>query len=126
MAEIADPGVSVHVITDGRHQVVGFAATTGHELLHFGTAVETWDTGLAASAHDEVIDRFRTAGAAHAHLCVFEENQRARRFYEKLGWKPTGRRSRASVSPHPALQAYELDLRAARPLGHRLSIPEEP
>jgi hypothetical protein len=33
------------IVHEGR--IVGFAATRDNELFHFGTAVETWGTGLA-------------------------------------------------------------------------------
>jgi len=47
-SEIANPGVDVYVIENDEGQVAGFAAVRDNELLHFGTAVETWGTGLAA------------------------------------------------------------------------------
>lgn len=101
--EIADPAVDVFVIErDGR--VAGFAAVRGDELLHFGTAVATWGTGLAAAAHGQLLDRFT---GTRATLRVFEENRRARRFYEKLGWRCTGQTSRTSFPPHPVLVGYE-------------------
>lgn len=56
VAELADPDIDAYVIVDGDTGVVGFAATRGSELLHFGTAVETWGTGLAARALAEIIE----------------------------------------------------------------------
>jgi putative acetyltransferase len=109
-SEIADPKVRVFVIQHSNGSVVGFAAIRANELLHFGTAVETWGSGLAAAAHDKLIERFADAGTTAARLRVFDENHRARRFYEKLGWRPTGQLSRTSFPPHPVLVEYELDL----------------
>ncbi|HEX5594690.1 MAG TPA: GNAT family protein [Micromonosporaceae bacterium] len=109
-SEIASPDVDVYVIEHDEGEIVGFAAIRGNELLHFGTAVETWGTGLAAAAHGELIERLAGAGVAAARLRVFEENRRARRFYEKLGWHPTDRVSRTSFPPHPVLVEYEFDL----------------
>jgi RimJ/RimL family protein N-acetyltransferase len=109
LAEIADPQIAVSVIElDGR--VAGFAATRDNELLHFGTAMETWGTGLAVRAHDEIVSRFVALGASRARLRVFEENHRARRFYEKLGWRGTGERSRTTFAPYPVMLEYERDL----------------
>lgn len=108
--EIADPVVRAYVAEDDGGRVVGFAATKDSELLHFGTAKETWGTGVAAAAHDHVIDRLRADGVRHAWLRVFEENHRARRFYDKLGWSLTTRRSRTSFAPHPVLVHYTRDL----------------
>lgn len=104
--ELADPGIRVYVMTNDDGAVVGFAATRDNELLHFGTAVETWGTGTAAEAHDALLRALAAEGITQARLRVFEENHRARRFYEKLGWQVTGRRSRTSFPPHPVLVEY--------------------
>jgi len=109
-AEITDPGVVVYVIEQDDGPIVGFAAIRGNELLHFGTAVETWGTGLAATAHNHVVERLAATGATYAYLRVFGENHRARGFYEKLGWRCTDRLSRTPFPPHPELVEYELDL----------------
>ena len=109
-AEIADPSVDVYVIEDDEGRIAGFAAIHGDQLLHFGTAVETWGSGFAGAAHSELIKRLALIGVTSARLRVFEENHRARRFYEKTGWRPTGRFSRTSFPPHPVLVEYEFDL----------------
>jgi RimJ/RimL family protein N-acetyltransferase len=123
-AELADPDVAVYVVEDDAGGLAGFVAVRGDELLHFGTAVETWGTGLAASAHAEVVERLAATGAGRARLWVFEENRRARRFYEKLGWRRTERLSRSAFAPHPVLVEYEFDLSAepgrVRPRPERL------
>ena len=90
-----------------RGEIVGFAATRGEELLHFGTAVETWGSGLAAWLHDAVVATYPSV-TGPLRLRVFAENRRARRFYEKLGWLATGRESRTSFPPHPVLVEYAL------------------
>ncbi|MDY7086228.1 MAG: GNAT family N-acetyltransferase [Actinomycetota bacterium] len=113
-AELADPAIGAYVIEDDAGRIAGFAAIRGDELLHFGTAVESWGRGLASAAHDELLGRFTAAGVTRARLRVFEENHRARRFYEKLGWRPSGRLSRTSFAPHPVLVEYELDLPSER------------
>jgi putative acetyltransferase len=41
-------------------------------------------------------------------LRVFEENHRARRFYEKSGWVSTGSTSRGQFPPFPVLLEYAL------------------
>jgi RimJ/RimL family protein N-acetyltransferase len=109
LEEIATPGIDCFVVLlDGT--VVGFAAIRGHEFLHFGIAVEHWGTGIAESAHDAVLDRMRGRGVRRAWLKVFAGNGRGRRFYEKLGWEPTGDRTHSSFPPHPELLRYELGL----------------
>ncbi|MFT3851416.1 MAG: GNAT family N-acetyltransferase [Ilumatobacteraceae bacterium] len=109
--EIEDPAIDCFVATDdtGERQV-GFAATTGRELLHFGTAIETWGQGVASELLDVVVDRLR-AEAEPPMLRVFADNGRARRFYAKHGWQPTGASSRSGFPPYPVLLEYVLPTR---------------
>ncbi|MBO0919626.1 GNAT family N-acetyltransferase [Cellulomonas sp. zg-ZUI222] len=110
-AELDDPGVDCFaVVRDG--QVAGFAATRGDELLHFGTAVATWGTGLAGLAHDEVLDHLRAQGHRTAWLRVFDDNLRAVRFYERRGWRATDVVTRTTFPPYPVLRRYERTLGA--------------
>ncbi|WP_203906728.1 GNAT family N-acetyltransferase [Rhizocola hellebori] len=109
IAEIAHPDIDVYVV-EHTGVISGFAATRGNELLHFGTAVDTWGTGLAVAVHDEILVHLAAAGHSLVRLRVFEENHRAISFYRKLGWRPTGARSTTSFPPHPVLVEYELSL----------------
>ena len=108
--ELTDPGVDCFVVTDIDESLAGFAALRDDEFLHFGTAVRTWGSGLAGRAHDEVLAHWAGQGLRRAWLRVFEENLRARRFYERRGWEPTGERTRSSFAPHPVLLTYEIDV----------------
>ena len=109
LQEIATPDIDCFVVVlDGA--VVGFAAIRGDQFLHFGTAVELWGTGIAQTAHDAVLDLMRSRGVQRAWLRVFAANARGRRFYEKLGWDPTGERSHSSYPPNPELLHYERTL----------------
>lgn len=106
LAQLADPDIDCFAILNA-DQVTGFAATRADQLLHFGTAVRSWGTGLAGQAHDEVLEHLRGRGYRTAWLTVFEENERAIRFYIRRGWVPTGVRSRTTFPPHPTLCRYE-------------------
>jgi len=106
--ELVDPGVDCFVVTDIDESVAGFAALRGDEFLHFGTALATWGSGLAGRAHDEVLARWAGEGLRRAWLRVFEGNLRARRFYERRGWEPTGERTRSGFAPHPVLLTYAI------------------
>jgi RimJ/RimL family protein N-acetyltransferase len=111
--EVVDPAIDCFVIlADGR--IAGFAATRSDELLHFGTALSTWGSGLAGRAHDEVIAHLTAQGHDHGWLRVFEGNHRARRFYERRDWVATGDPSRTSFPPHPVLLRYERTLHRER------------
>jgi ribosomal protein S18 acetylase RimI-like enzyme len=66
---------------------------------------------VASSLHDAVLASFAEAGVGPMiRLRVFEANARARRFYEKHGWRATGRRTRTSFPPHPELLEYHRQL----------------
>ncbi len=110
--EFEDPDTDVYVAVDDDGAVIGFAATRGNEILHFGTAVRTWGTGAAQRLHDALLDQLsRTVppAADHLRLRVFEANRRARRFYTKLGWTETDLVTRSTFEPHPVLIEYRLE-----------------
>jgi RimJ/RimL family protein N-acetyltransferase len=109
--EVVDPAVTCWVIdVDGA--VRGFAAIRGDELLHFGTALDSWGTGLAGDALAAVEDAWRRRGVLDVRLYVFEDNARARAFYERGGWTATGERTETAYPPHPVLLEYEKRLQA--------------
>ena len=109
--EIIDSTVETYVATDRAGRLVGFAATTGSELLHFGTAIETWGDGTARELHDAIVERLRRHGG-RITLHVFASNHRARAFYDKLGWNPTGTSRSSGFAPYPLLLEYALDVKA--------------
>ncbi|MBB2948924.1 RimJ/RimL family protein N-acetyltransferase [Actinoplanes lutulentus] len=74
------------------------------------TPPATWGTGLAAAAHAALLPTFQAHGVRTPRLHVFAANHRARRFYEKLGWQPTGRSRQTSFPPNPVLLEYRLAL----------------
>jgi ribosomal protein S18 acetylase RimI-like enzyme len=80
------PDTTVATI-DGR--VVGFVALKGDEVEHFYVALDARGTGVADALmrHAEQVIAGR---AEFAWLSVVEGNTRARRFYEKAGWRDTG------------------------------------
>lgn len=54
---------------------------------------EVWGTGVGKSLLHACIDAMRDLRLPSAVLWVLAANERARRFYEKHGWAPTGRSS---------------------------------
>jgi RimJ/RimL family protein N-acetyltransferase len=106
-AELREPAIVVYVSTVGDGRITGFAARRNDELLHFGTAIDTWGTGLAALLHDALLETY-PADLERIWLRVFEQNQRARRFWERQGWASTGARSTSPFPPTPVLLEYEL------------------
>ena len=108
--EVDDPALRCYVVSHVEEGLLGFGAIRRDELLHFGTAPRTWGSGLAVEFHDALLDTFDASRTSRIWLRVFEENMRARQFYEKLGWRRTDARSRTSFPPHPTLVHYERDL----------------
>ncbi len=111
--DLIDPTIHAYVSTDGSGALTGFTATRCNELLRFGTAVRLWGSGLATSLHAFVVEELRRTNADANHifywLRVFEENRRARRLYEKLGWTATDVRTRSTFEPHPTLLEYRFN-----------------
>lgn len=68
-------------------------------------------SGVAGRLHDEAIDDLRRRGCDEARLWVLEANARARRFYERRGWRPNGDTRVVPHAPHP------LDVGYSRALG---------
>lgn len=113
-AELADPSTDVYVCTDETGRITGFAARREDELLHLGTALHTWGTGLATQLHHALMASFPST-LTRCHLRVFVENRRARRFYEKLGWSSTGEVTRSTYPPYAELVTYTRRLHHAGP-----------
>ena len=107
--EIAAPDIDCFVVLSPAGEIAGFAATHRNEYLHFGTAQHLWGSGLAGDAHDEILQHLRAQGYQSAWLRVFEENYRARRFYERRGWILTEDRSTTPFPPHPVLLTYTIN-----------------
>ena len=106
--EIADPDIDCFVVLR-EDEIAGFAAVEGAEVKHFGVAVEEWGSGLARVAHDELLVRMEDAGVERPWLRVYAANPRGRAFWEKLGWRDTGERSRGPMPPHAGLLTYAYD-----------------
>ena len=95
---IADPSVNVEVVGSPERLDV-YLAWDEERLRHLGVRPELWGRGLARTAVD------RATGVRR--LWVLRENTRARRFYEHLGWMPTGREQDAEWPPYPVEVEYE-------------------
>lgn len=86
--------------------LIGWIVFSAEELLHMGVIAQRQGTGLADELHTIAVGCWDGA-ASTARLEVFEENHRARRFYEKHGWQPDQRRHRTDFLPRPWLLGYE-------------------
>ena len=104
LSEIDDPAYDVLVSVDDDDAITGFSASRADELVHFGTALSTWGTGVAQTLLDAALERMRDGGVTLARLWVLDENHRGRRFYEKLGWVESEGRSHSPFAPFPAMR----------------------
>ena len=107
-ASLEDNAVTVLVHDEGG--VVGVAGSQAGWLDGLYVLPEWWKRGVGRTLHDAVLERQRAAGAERCHLWVLERNQRARRFYERLGWIENGDTRVVPFPPHPIDVGYSIDL----------------
>ena len=69
-----------------------------------------WGRVLGRELHDEVLSRLRKGGSRRCHLWVLEANERARRFYERLGWRENGDTRVVPFPPNPIDVGYTIEL----------------
>lgn len=67
------------------------APDLGH-LARFYVTPNLWGGGIGRELYRAAMDHLRAAGFEAATLWVLERNERARSWYERLGWQPTGER----------------------------------
>lgn len=92
VAEVVDAGVGLLAVT----------AYDGRSLRHLGVRPDAWGRGLGRDGVDRAV-----AGGAR-QLWVLEANHRARGFYERLGWRPSGATQECPWPPHPVELEYVL------------------
>ena len=88
---------------------VGAACVSVEWLEGLYVVPEHWGTGLAGSLHDRALELVRELGSTRCHLWVLEENLRARRFYERRGWRENGETRVVEYPPNPLDVGYSLD-----------------
>jgi ribosomal protein S18 acetylase RimI-like enzyme len=96
LGEAGDPTFEVFV-ADGGGGVLGFAAAVPSRtdvdvgvLAQLYVDPAAWGTGVAPDLLAAATDSLRARGLGAATLSVARENARARRFYEREGWRATG------------------------------------
>ena len=104
-----EPGVDVLVRdagTDRAGEIDLFAAYDDRSLRHLAVHPRCWGSGLATRAIETVLHAMDQRGTTIAELWCLEENRRARRLYEYLGWRATTDRRPAPWPPHPTEMRY--------------------
>lgn len=98
------------IVAHRADRIVGVAAARQGWLDGLYVVPEEWGTGVAISLHDEAMRSLADAGATHARLWVLEDNTRARRFYERRGWRRDGSERVVPFPPHPLDVGYTKEL----------------
>lgn len=100
-----EPGVVVRVAEDDGG-LVAVAAYDDSTLRHLAVRPDHWGDGLATTAIETALHAMDLRGSTIASLWCLEENHRARRLYEYLGWRATEDRREAPWPPHPIEMRY--------------------
>jgi GNAT superfamily N-acetyltransferase len=95
----------------------GFAAIEEPWLEALYVRPTSWGSGIADELHDAAVAELQARGCERARLWVLERNSRARRFYERHGWRPDGTSRVVEFPPNPIDLGYALGI--ARPGGAR-------
>jgi GNAT superfamily N-acetyltransferase len=106
---LADNAVTV-LVHEEAGSTVGVAGSQAEWLDGLYVLPEWWSRGVGRSLHDEVLERQRAAGIQRCQLWVLERNDRARRFYERLGWTENGDTRVVPFPPHPVDVGYSIEL----------------
>lgn len=103
-----DPTVAVIVAADDEDDssLVMFAAYDDSTLRHLAVRPDHWGNGLASAAIETALHAMDLRGTTIASLWCLEENHRARRLYEYLGWRAERDRQPAPWPPHPTEMRY--------------------
>ena len=92
-----------------RGRAVGFVAFEPGRLDSLYVVPDEWGSGAADLLYRYALRRLESWPGRPFRLWVLAENPRARRFYERRGWKADGRTRRAPFPPYPELVGYSLD-----------------
>jgi GNAT superfamily N-acetyltransferase len=104
--QLEDSGNVVLLDREGR----GFALVGQGWLQQLFVREPAWGTGVADELHAAALDTLGSQGATSASLWCLAENARARRFYEKRGWRLNGSERVVPFPPHPLDVGYSIDL----------------
>jgi GNAT superfamily N-acetyltransferase len=107
-ASVADVGKRTLIALSG-DEPVGAACVYEEWLESLYVVPEHWGTGLAGELHDRALEVIRELGSERCHLWVLEDNARARRFYERRGWRENGQTRVVEFPPNPLDIGYTLD-----------------
>jgi ribosomal protein S18 acetylase RimI-like enzyme len=107
-----DPDVEVYIAeVDG--EPAGSVSVGNGFLQTLYVLPEYQGRGIGSSLHDHALDRLRALGADEAKLWTLDENQAARRFYERRGWTLNGETREVEFPPYPLDVGYSRRITSA-------------
>lgn len=98
------------LLAEGERGPVGMVAFSPGRLNALYVLPDEWGSGVGSRLHDAAVEKLGELGA-EARLWVLEANTRARRFYERRGWRLDGRERVVPFPPHPLDVGYSIPLR---------------
>jgi putative acetyltransferase len=107
-AAAADPAKRTLIALDD-DEPLGAACVYEEWLQGLYIVPDCWGTGLGGELHDRALEVVRELGSELCHLWVLEDNVRARRFYERRGWRENGTTRVVEFPPYPLDVGYTLD-----------------
>ena len=107
---LANPDLTV-IVAEANGKPAGAAGYRADWLDGLYVVPDHWGRGVGSQLHERVLDRLRERGSPQCHLWVLEENDRARRFYERRGWRLNGTTRVVPFPPNPLDVGYTIELR---------------
>lgn len=107
---VGDADVEV-VLAQAGNRAVGLACVRREWLDGLYVVPEEWGSGVACALHDHALALVADLGSQRCHLWVLEHNARARRFYERRGWRENGDTRVVPFPPNPIDVGYTIDLK---------------
>jgi GNAT superfamily N-acetyltransferase len=98
------------LVADVGGRSVGLAGVQPEWLVGFYVASDCWGSAVAPLLHDHALLTLRALGSEQCHLWVLAHNARARRFYERRGWRENGTTRVVPFPPNPIDVGYSLGL----------------
>ena len=108
VAAVAEPRTRT-LIAVSSEEPAGAACVSEGWLDGLYVVPERWGTGLADELHGRALDLVGDLGSPSCKLWVLEDNMRARRFYERCGWRENGEARVVEFPPNPLDIGYTLD-----------------
>ncbi len=109
-ATLLDDKVDVHVADRDGH-VVGFLGVVeSHgvsEIVELWVHPHSWGSGAAQAMLAAIEDQHRNVGRTYLTAWLPEDSPRARRFFEKASWRPSGEIGKLEIYPNEPNRTFE-------------------